>query len=297
MLQTIPSRLLVNAGCELGEGPFWYDDRLWWVDIDRGHLHSVHEDGANQTTDFLGQRIGAAAPIDGNRFIVAMEKGIGFFDRARQTIDPSNLHDTPSPTSRFNDGKCDPVGRFLAGTLCMDGTPGVSALYCFEHPGSIRKILSEVTLSNGLAWSADGRTMYFIDSMSFAVTAFDYDLATASLSKKKTVIQIPEAMGIPDGMDIDTEGNLWIAHWGGSAVRCWSPQTGECLAEIPTPCTQPTSCCFGGPAYNSLYITSARTDLSLFELQRQPLAGSIFVCEPGVAGRPTKTFRAVQTAE
>jgi len=111
------------------------------------------------------------------------------------------------------------------------------------------------------------------------------------LGARSVVVRVPEAMGLPDGMEVDREGNRWVGHWGGNAVRCWSPRTGECLAEVHVPCSQVTSCCFGGPDLDRLDLTTARVGLNEEELRQQPLAGSLFVCHPGVAGFPVGRFR------
>jgi len=289
-MRVIESSLFVRDTCQLGEGPFWFEDRLWWVDIDAGKLHSVNGSGGDRASLSMGRRIGAAAPIDGEQFLVALEDGIGIIQRASGLIDLLASPEKNRADSRFNDGKCDGAGRFVAGTLNMAGRAGGSALYSFSPGGAVETIHAPVTISNGLAWSADGATLFYIDSSTREVAAFPYDQETGRLGARSVVVRVPDAMGLPDGMDIDQEGNLWVGHWGGNAVRCWSPRTGECLAEVPVPCSQVTSCCFGGPSLDRLYITTARVSLSGEELQCQPLAGSLFVSDPGVAGFAVRKF-------
>lgn len=286
MIEISPS-LFVADTCQLGEGPFWWESRLWWVDVDAGRLHSVDGAGKNRKTFSLGQRLGAAAPVQGGGFVVAVEEGIGFFDLISGWLSIRHRPEYGIEGSRFNDGKCDPAGRFLAGTLSMTGQKKSSALYSLDRNGYLEKIHSPVTLSNGLAWSSDGQTLYHIDTPTQAITAFFYDVQTGRLGKPKTVVHVPEELGWPDGMCIDQNGNLWVAHWGGSAVRCWNPSTGECLAQISTPCSQPTSCCFGGSDLASLFITSARLS---DDVAKYPEAGSIFVCRPGVSGYAAVPF-------
>ncbi len=287
----IESQVFVPDTCELGEGPFWFEGRLWWVDINAGKLHSVDGQGQDRTTLSVGRKLGAVAPVDADHFIAALEDGIGLVHRSSAAVEILASPEGPELGNRFNDGKCDPAGRFIAGTLSMEGRKKAASLYSFESSGAWQALLTEVTLSNGLAWTSDGTTLYHIDTLACLISSYPYDLATGRIGAGKVVVEVPRELGFPDGMEIDAEGNLWVAHWGGSAVRCWSPATGECLAEIRTPCPQPSSCCFGGPELNQLLITSAREGMSEEALREYPLSGSVFVCDPGVSGRPVQPFR------
>lgn len=288
--RTIPSQVFVQKQFDLGEGPFWYEDRLWWVDINAGALHSVNGVGDDLATISFGRKVGAVAPAGKEYFIVALQDEVALYHRASRQIEMLAAPESDRPTNRFNDGKCDPVGRFVAGTLSMVGERNVSALYSVEKDGDWQHLRQNIVLSNGLAWTADGSTMYHVDSLAYQVTRFSYDIGTGRIGEGQVVIQVPTELGVPDGMDIDSEGNLWIAHWGGSAVRCWSPVTGEHLADVEVPCAQPSSCCFGGPGLDRLFITSAREGMKPEALADQPLAGSVFVAEPGVSGQPVRSF-------
>lgn len=287
---SLEASLFVEAACNLGEGPFWFEDRLWWVDIEEGLLCSADESGKNFERERLGQKLGAAAPIRKDRFIVALEKHIALFDRTAKNVVPLASHDSAIPEVRFNDGKCDPRGRFLAGTLSDSESEPACALYSYAAGLGLRKLRDNVILSNGLAWDSPGTTLYHIDSMRREVAAFPYDPDTGLLGEKRPAIKIPEERGIPDGMAIDSDGNLWIALWGGFSVGCWSPQSGQALRQITLPCSQPTSCCFGGEDFRRLYITTARNGLSPSELESQPLAGSIFFCDLDTPGHPVTPF-------
>ena len=282
----LTSRVFVQDTCVLGEGPFWWEERLWWVNINEGELHSVDGAGDDRRSHRLGQRLGAAVPRAAGGLVVAVEDGIGLFDPATEAFELLHAPERGVKGSRFNDGKCDPHGRFVAGTLNMAGRKRSSALYSLNENGTLEKLYAPVTISNGLAWSADGRTMYYIDTPTREIATFPYDPDTGQIGVRRVTVAVPELAGYPDGMCIDTAGNLWVAHWGGASVRCWSPVTGECLSEIPVPCAQPTSCCFGGPDFSRLFITSAREG---DDVEVRPLAGSIFVCEPGVRGYPTQS--------
>lgn len=290
--RSIQPHLFFQANCELGEGPFWFEERLWWVDINAGKLHSINSEGKEQKSYLLGRRVGAAAPIEGERFIVAVEDGIGIFDGALGKVEILASPEEDFPGNRFNDGKCDPMGRFVAGTLNMQGKAQVCALYSFEFPAGFKKLIAPVSLSNGLAWNADGSVLYFVDSSTREIAAFDYDCGTGQAGARAVITKVPPELGIPDGMTIDVEGNLWVAHWDGGAVRCWSAKTGECLAEIVMPCLRPTSCCFGGPNFQKLFITTAQDEQSK-ENVSQRWDGNLFVCEPGVGGLPVKTFKMI----
>jgi sugar lactone lactonase YvrE len=282
--------------CVLGEGPFWFEGRLYWVDIERGLLLSVDGRGGDRRSHSVGRRLGAAAPIEGRRFVVAVQDGIGILDTEAGSVSILASPEASLPGSRFNDGKCDPAGRFLAGTLDMDGQERSSGLYSIDGRGRLRRLLDGVTISNGLAWTADGGTLYHIDTPTFEIARFDYDVATGTLGERHVVVRVPPEMGFPDGMEIDANGDLWVAHWDGGAVRCWSPRTGRCLTEVRLPCSRPTSCCFGGPDLDRLFITTARIGLSETALAGQPLAGGLFSCQVGVAGSPVRLFGGTATA-
>jgi sugar lactone lactonase YvrE len=270
---------LFAAGCyALGEGPLWFDERWWWTDIEAGTIHSRNAEGGDPWAFPFGQKVTAFAPAENGGLLVAFERQVMLWNRTDgETRTLVALEDEPAE-NRFNDGKRDPAGRFLIGTLNKAGVRGSASLYSWDPSGPFTRLITGIHLSNGLAWSADQQTLYFVDSLAREVAAFRYDVATGRISNPRVVIKVSPELGLPDGMDIDPEGNLWIAHWGGNAVRCWSPRTGECLREIEVPCSQVTSCHFGGPAGDSLLITSAWTGLSAEDRERQPLAGSVWIC-------------------
>jgi sugar lactone lactonase YvrE len=290
--RAITSQVFVGENYELGEGPFWFEQRLWWVNIGAGELHSVDGQGKNPTCLTFDRKVGAVAPTTSGNFIAALQDGIALVDRASGNIEMLASPERDRTTNRFNDGKCDPAGRFVAGTLSMVGERGVAALYSVEKDGNWKSLRPNLVLSNGLAWTADGSILYHVDSLAYEITRFPYDLATGEIGEGKVVLRIPPELGVPDGMDIDVDGNLWVAHWGGNSVRCWSPVTGECLAEVSVPASQPSSCCFGGSGLSRLFITSAREGMSPEALQKQPYAGCVFVCDPGTSGQPVRRFAA-----
>lgn len=282
--------VFIPIPCTLGEGPIWCHDRLWWVDIPEQRLLSVDQTRADHREYLLPSQIGCVAPVDASTMAVALEDGFHLLDLKTQGVSPLGQRPPHDPDIRFNDGKCDAAGRFVAGTLHMAGGKNQASLFSLAPDGTLDTLIHPLGLSNGLAWNEHSDTLYFIDSPTRSVQAFDYDLESGAISGSRTLFSIPTELGIPDGMEIDREGHLWIAHWGGWAVRRWSLE-GEILAEIKTPCSQPTSCCFGGPSLDRLYITSARSGLSPEKLQEQPLAGCVFACElPGISGYPVRPF-------
>jgi sugar lactone lactonase YvrE len=269
---------LVEARCELAEGPQWFEHRWWWVDIEAGSLYSCDSSGDSLWSHSFGQRLAAFAAIGENRFLLALQQGIALWHRASDSLSFVAFPDAGLKDNRCNDGKLDPAGRFVFGTMSMTGQVNAGGLYSLELPDTLTKRLSGVGCSNGLAWSQDGKTLFHIDSLSYAVKAYDYDLSTGEMSPPRTVVRVPREFGLPDGMDIDRDGNLWVAHWEGWAVRCWSPKSGDCLAKIAIPCARPTSCSFGGENFDQLLITTARVGLSAEDLSTQPLAGGVFTC-------------------
>jgi len=196
--------------------------------------------------------------------------------------------------NRFNDGKCDPVGRLWAGTMDIQEKNATGSLY-FLDPKDLKshKVLSGITVSNGLGWSPDNKKMYYIDTPTMRVSVFDYSLDSGRLDNKRTAVDFSKEgqPGSPDGMAVDDEGMIWVAHWGGSRVTRWDPETGKLLHTLPVPALQVTSCCFGGENLDELYITTAREGVDQQTLALQPLTGGLFMTKIyGVRGLPTYAF-------
>jgi sugar lactone lactonase YvrE len=185
-----------------------------------------------------------------------------------------------------NDAKTDPAGRFWVGTMGLDDEPGAGALYRLEGDATLRKVVGPVSISNGLAWSADRQWMYYIDTPSRAITRFAFDLSTGELSDARTVVDTSSYDGVPDGMAADANGCLWVAFWDGGGVRCFDAESGELITSVDLPVSRPTSCAFGGPELERLIVTSARRGLSESELRAQELAGAVFEVDVRVQGQP-----------
>jgi sugar lactone lactonase YvrE len=269
---------VTNHKCLLGEGPVWDAKRreIYWIDILNGAVHQYAFDTDAHRIYPAHELIGSLAITENGDFIVALKSGIAFMDRQtgalKRAINPENH----LSNNRFNDGKCDPHGRFWAGTMSLSEEPNAGSLYVFEQ-GKIERKVENLTISNGLAWSLDHKTLYFIDTPTFEVTAFDYEKTTGNIKNRRVAFKISKKDGYPDGMTIDTEGCLWIAHWDGWQVTRWQPETGEKLLSIALPVARVTSCTFGGNDLTDLFITSASVGLSESDLAAQPLAGTLFV--------------------
>ncbi len=280
------SELLFDTKATLGEGPIW-DSRtqtLYWIDILEKRIYCE----GNMLVQ-LDDLIGCIAPRKSGGLILANRVGLASLeiDSLKLTF-LSAPKDEPS-NNRFNDGKCDPRGRFLAGTMDLGETDPYGSLYSFDGK-SITKLLSNVTISNGMAWSPDHKTFYYIDTPTHEVKAFDYDLDTGAIANPRVAIRIPAEFGWPDGMTSDTQGNLWIAMWGGAQITKWDPNTAQLLEQIPVPAKNVSSCVFGGTDRNELYITSARKGLDEATLKQYPLTGGVFRIHTKVEGMPTFEF-------
>jgi|SRR6185503_8411044 len=279
--------------CLLGEGPVWDFRRkvICWVDILNGEIHQYAPWSKEHQVIWVGQMIGAAVLCSDGHFLTALKNGFGFVNRETHEVSMLANPESHLPGNRFNDGKCGPDGRFWAGTMSHADEPEKGSFYMFDKDHSVTKKIDRISISNGMAWSADDKTFYYIDTPTYAVAAYDFDKRTGEISRKRIVIRIPNEDGSPDGMTIDNEGMLWIAHWDGWQITRWNPATGEKLAAIKMPAARITSCAFGGDDFGDLYITSARTGLKESQLANQPLAGSLFVIKNiGVKGLPAFEF-------
>lgn len=281
------------AGCALGEGACWHPGRqsLLWVDILGRQVLEAALGDERTVVRPVPRLVGAVVPAQAGDLVVALQDGLHRLDPATGATRPFATapgHD--AATCRFNDAKCDPQGRLWAGTMALDEAPGRGALYCFSHDGGSRRWREGVSVSNGLAWSPDHRTLYYIDSPTRAVQAFDFDPATGALTRPRVAFSTAATPGFPDGCTIDAEGHLWIAFWDGACVARWDPVRGRRLETVRVPAARPTTCAFGGPRLDRLFITSASCRLSAAGRQAQPEAGHVFVAEVGATGVPADFF-------
>ncbi len=285
-MQEWQAELALDVRADLGEGPVWdiEQERLIWVDIMAGQIRAYRPGVGHERTWSLGEPVGAAVLRKSGGFLAAAQSGFWTVDEATGAKQKVAGYAGECAEIRMNDGKADAQGRFWAGTMAFDMRAGAGALYRLSG-SSAETMVEGVTISNGLDWTPDGRGMYYVDTMTGRVDLFDFDGETGRISGRRTFVTIEEGAGYPDGMTVDAAGNVWVALWGGWAVRCYSPE-GELVGVVRAPASQTSSCAFGGKGLDELYITSARGGLSAAALEKEPSAGSLFVAKVGRKGRP-----------
>jgi sugar lactone lactonase YvrE len=289
-----PARCLWPAQAELGEGVCWSerDQALWWVDILGRRLLRCAADGSARREWHLPETVSAVAvPARGTGLVLALRHRVVRFEPESGSLVDLAIVETERPGNRLNDGKCDAAGRFWVGTMDFDCVAPTGSLYRIEPDGRCTlAFAAHWPVTNGPAFSADGRTMYFNDTMRRRVLAFDVDPATGSLGAARPWIEFGVHDGHPDGMTVDAEGRLWIAHWGAGCVSCHAAADGREIGRIGVPAAQVSSVTFGGPLWRTLFISTASVGLDAQQRQAQPLAGALFAVEPGGPGRPTARF-------
>ena len=270
----------------LGEGAIWNykTQKLYWIDIEKKQLNIYNpKSKANKILE-TKSRIGTVVPFTKQEALVALEDGV---HKINLQSGESNLFtDMKSelPRSRLNDGKCDPAGRFWVGSMHLEQLTGKANLYTITSENKLQKKIDSVTISNGIVWTSDKKTMYYIDTPTSSIKAYDYNNETGKISNGKVAVQIPKSLGFPDGMTIDEENMLWVGMWNGNAVIRCNPKTGKVISKVEVPAHNITSCAFGGENLDILYITSASVDMTADEIKKYPLAGSVFKIKPGVKG-------------
>lgn len=279
----------------LGESPVW-DHRintLFWIDYTEKKIHCFEPETQVHTFFQLSVTPGCVAPTEKGNLLVAYENEIGLFDMDNKSLSTLFSPEKGKLHNHFNDGKCDPSGRFWVGSITETQDWAGAALYKVDGSQSCMKVLDDITTSNGLAWSSDEKTFYYIDTMTYSVAAFDFEVDSGLLTNKRIVIDFTGEKGRPDGMTIDEEGYLWIAHWNGGMVSRWDPSTGTCALRVPVPAYNVTSCYFGGNLRDILYITSARVETSESQLKKYPLSGGLFSIRPGTRGLITNFVKGI----
>lgn len=272
-------------GTKLGEGPVWdyRSNLLRWVDIPNGLIHNYRPRDKTNWTFEIGQMVGAAAPCDNGDLILAMQHGFAFFNPETQQLTPIADPESHLLLNRFNDGKCDPGGRFWAGTMAIDPPrTEVGSFYCIGSDLQVQKKLSNSIVSNGMAWNKAADKMFYIDTRHFKMWSFDYDNATGVIANQQVFKAFEN--DIADGMTIDENDNLWVAFYLGGKVVCFDSTTGKKLEQIDVPAQCTTCCTFGGEDLDTLYITSGAKE-------GDELGGALFAVKPGVKGRRVDLFK------
>lgn len=267
-----------------GEGPIWHQGRLLYVDIESHLVVAFDPEFKTEKVWDVGQRVGVVVPRASGGLVWAGDRGFYSLDEDSGMSVPIVDPESGMDDNRFNDGKCDPAGRFWAGTICLKKRPE-AALYCLGTDLKVVKKFAPVTNSNGIVWSRNGQTMFYIDTPSKKVRAFDFDVVSGSISGERVVWDTSEDQSSPDGMTIDSEDRLWIAFCHGAKVVCFDPGSGKVLEQINFPCIETTACAFGGENLGDLYVTTGiKPGLT------ENAAGRLFVCRPGVVGLPAVPF-------
>jgi sugar lactone lactonase YvrE len=283
------AEVAVDCHAPHGEGPTWdaRNGKLVWVSIPQGTVYTL-DPVTGRTEQFdVGQPIGAIVPRAAGGYCLAVEHGFAVVDRLGEPSRKIASIAQDGPAYRMNDAKCDVGGRFWAGTMAYDETPGCGALYRLSIEGVVEKILSPVTISNGLGWSPDNSRMYYIDTPTSGVDVFDFDVDSGGITNRRRLITVPSEAGHPDGMTVDSEGYLWVALWGGGAVHRYAPD-GILERTLQVPATNVSSCVFGGADLANLYITTAAHPAP-DNIDEHEHAGALFVYRAGVTGLPTNS--------
>lgn len=281
------SECVVDARAKLGECPIWSvgEQALYWVDITGPSLHRFDPATGRDVAFAMPEAIGRFALRVQGGFVVALRTGI--FIAASNGKLERKIADPPydPATHRFNDGRCDPIGRFFPGTMNERRDASSAALYRLDEAGTLSTVIDGIMISNGLAWSPDGKTMYHADTPTLTIRAFDYDAASGTPSRPRTFARFDAETDRPDGGTVDSEGNYWTAFFRGGKVVQLSPY-GKIVAEYPIPAMCPTMCAFGGADLKTLYVTTARQMRDPDELARLPQSGGVFAMRvhvPGIA--------------
>ncbi|MHA4895926.1 SMP-30/gluconolactonase/LRE family protein [Pedobacter sp. PWIIR3] len=285
---------LVSSQNILGESPFWHQGResIFWVDIEAGLLQEVVLSTNKVNVWNLGMRVSLIVEGNTEELILGTQGGIVSFNLESHLTTVIVPLEKDLADRRCNDGHCDAYGRLWVGVMDTHCAEGCGSLYKIEENLKVKKMLTGLTIPNGLVWSEDNTKMYFIDTLAGVVKCFDYNLTNGTLGSANVAIVIPEEMGIPDGMAIDEEGMLWVALHGGGAVSRWNPETGRLISTIAIPALQVTNCCFVGEHLDQLVVTTASENLNALQLAQYPQSGNLFhIKNPGTRGVKPLAFK------
>jgi sugar lactone lactonase YvrE len=283
---------VIAVNNKAGEGPIWdsREQALYWVDIYTPNVYRFYPAAGKYESLRVALPITALALRASGGMVVATGFGFAFWDPCTQELDFIANPEADRPCIRFNDGSIDPYGRFWAGTMNEEHPESSDGcLYRLDPDGSVHRMATGFTVSNGIGWSPDNQTMYFTDSLRRIILAYDYDSPSGAITNRRPLVHVPEEEGFPDGLAVDREGFVWSAHWGGCKVRRYDP-TGKAEREILLPVQNVSSCAFGGENLDELYITTAWQGLSEKERKGQPFAGDLFRVKVDVRGKEKSRF-------
>lgn len=272
-----------------GEGPIFWQDHLYYVDIEGHALIRLNPQNGEEKIWDMGERIGTVVPCQSGDLLCAGDSGIYRFNPLDGSkISLADPEAEKRPDNRFNDGKCDPGGRFWAGTISTVKKTGDASLYQLDESGSLKRMISGVTNSNGICWDQEKKLMYYIDTPTQKVTVYDYDLANGKIENSRTAVDFTKfgIEGSPDGMTMDVEGMLWVAMCHGGAVLQINPDTGELLRKVLLPCVETTACTFGGNRLDRLFVTTG-----IHKTLEEAGAGHVFVVDGlNAQGTPAQPY-------
>jgi len=259
-----------------------------YVDIFAGDVHLYRPTENRTTTMHFDGHVGAAVPCADGSTIVAVERRLVRVDSAGAVFAEWSV-ENDLPDNRFNDCQCDPAGRVWAGTMSRTKIKGSANLYRLDTCGTMTVAIPGVTLSNGLGWSPDARSMYYIDSTTRRLDVLDFERRDSSVTNRRPLVRFEPDAGLPDGLTVDADGGIWIALAGGGAIRRYLPD-GALDRTVQLAVSHPTSLTFGGPDLRTLYVTTASFALSEQELAAEPLAGAVLALDVGVRGLPANLY-------
>lgn len=285
--------ILYESNCILGEGATWHSGRksFFWVDIKGKTVYEYNWQNKETHHRQIPYQVSLIIETENkNKILLGVQGGLIWLTPDTGKIDWLMDIEKSIPTNRTNDGACDTQGRLWIGTMDNECKPGLGALYCIDKNLLLQKKLEHLSIPNGIAWPQANNKMYHIDTTDATVKSYSFDASTGNISLEKIAINVPSELGSPDGMCIDEEGMLWIAHWGGYGVYRWDPETGKILDKLELPVPHVTSCAFGGEDLHELIITTAREGLTAEQLDKYPESGNVFIATPGIKGIARNKF-------
>lgn len=291
MIQTWKALTLCKTELFLGEGAHWHSGwkKFLYVDIEGKKVGCVDPITKITEEKNVGERVGTVVPADNDTLVLALENSIASLNFVTGELKELIQIEVDKPNNRSNDGKCDAHGRLWIGTMHEEAKGSEGTLYCFDGKSLMEKLPSR-KVSNGICWSKDNKTMYYIDSFDNNIKRYDFDLLSGFISNESIIVEMTEPKCTPDGMTIDEEGMLWVAIWGGGCVNRYNPLTGELIGAVKVDAPHVTSCAFGGNMMQQLFITTARVGLDEKQLLQYPESGSLFIVDVGIRGMEMHQF-------